>query len=81
MTNTRVRRHLKSILHLLGLSWSPITFHTFRLSGATLAFNNNVDIQNIKQHGTWTSDCVWWYMNDSADAGSQVATSFAKLLS
>ena len=59
--DTKVRRHFHLILSRLGLAASGFTFHSFRRSGATFAFNNNVALQNIQRHGTWTSDCVWRY--------------------
>ena len=52
LTDTKVRRHLQAILARLNLSQSQISLHTFRRSGATLAFNANVSLQNIKSHGT-----------------------------
>ena len=81
MTDTRVRRHLKSVLQNLNFDTSTLTFHSFRRSGATFAFQNNVALQHIKNHGTWSTDCVWRYVVDSADAGSAVAMCFANLLS
>ena len=81
MTDNRVRCHLRNILSLLHLDSNYITFHSFRRSGASFAFNHNVSIQEIQKHGTWTSDCVWRYVSDSTDAGSQVAATFATLLS
>ena len=81
LTDTKVRRHLSLVLSNLGLSGAGFTFHTFRRSGATFAFNNNVQIQNIQKHGTWTSDCVWRYITDSTDAGDQVAKMFREKLS
>ena len=80
LTDNRVRTHLKNILALLNLDQSFITFHSFRRSGATFAFNHNVPLQHIQRHGTWTSDCVWRYVSDSVNAGSEVATSFAACL-
>ena len=81
ITHSRVRKHLKNVLQLLGKDSSFITFHSFRRSGATFAFNHNVPLQDIQWHGTWTSDCVWNYVTDSVDAGTQVAATFASLLS
>ena len=81
LTDTRVRRHLKSVLTLSGKPSNFVTFHSFRRSGATFAFNHNVSLQDIQRHGTWTSDCVWRYVTESSDAGSQVAQTFASLLS
>ena len=81
LNDTKVRRHLSLVLSNLGLSGAGFTFHTFRRSGATFAFNNNVQIQNIQKHGTWTSNCVWRYITDSTDAGDQVAKMFREKLS
>ena len=81
LTDTKVRRHLNLVLAKLGLAASGFTFHSFRRSGATFAFNNNVALQNIQRHGTWTSDCVWRYITDSTDAGEQVANMFRSKLS
>ena len=80
LTDNRGRRHFALIIAKLDLADSGFTFHTFRRSGATFAFNNDVTLQNIQRHGTWTSDCVWRYITDSVDAGEQVANMFrAKL--
>ena len=81
LTDTKVRRHFLLLLTKLKLHNSGYTFHTFRPSGATFAFNNNVDLQNIQKHGTWTSDCVWRYITDTVDAGQQVANMFKQKLS
>ena len=72
LTDTKVRRHFSLILSRLDLHGFGYT-HTFRHSGATFAFNNNVDLQNIQRHGTWTSDCVWRYITDDVNAGGQIA--------
>ena len=80
LTDSRVRRHFDIILSRLQLKNSGYTPHAFRRSGATFAFNNNVALQNIQRHGTWTSDCVWRSITDSANAGEQVANSGISLL-
>ena len=81
LTDTKVRRHFTLIFSKLKLSGAGFTFHTFRHSGASFAFNNNVHLQNIQKQGTWTSDCVWRYIPDSTDAGNQVAEMFREKLS
>ena len=81
LTDNKVRRHLAMITEKLHLHQAGLTFHTFRRSGATFAFNNDVTLQNIQKHGTWTSDCVWRYITDTADAGEQVANMFRSKLS
>ena len=80
LTDTRLRRNFAQILSRLGLQTSGISLHTFRRSGATLAFNSNVAIQNIQSHGTWTSDCFWRYIVQDQTASQQVADTFQRLL-
>ena len=76
LTDSRVRRYFGIILSRLQLKNTGYTPHAFQCSGATFAFNNNVALQNIQRHGTWTSDCVWRYITDSANAEEQVANMF-----
>ena len=58
-----------------------MTFHSFRRSGATLAFNSNIPLQHIQSHGTWTSDAVWHYIAQDHNASDMVATAFQHQLS
>ena len=62
LTNSMVRKHLKRVLLLLQLQHHNFTFHTFRRSGASWAFELGVPIEVIKQQGTWSSDCVSRYI-------------------
>ena len=80
LTDTRARKHLKSLLQALDLTESRITFHTLRRSGATLAFNAKVPVQDIQSHGTWTSECVWYYITQDHNASDTVALTFQQLL-
>ena len=81
LTDTQVRRHFNQVLNRLGLQDSGMSLHTFRRSGASLAFNANVSLQNIQSHGTWMSDCVWRYIIQDHNASQQVANAFQALLS
>ena len=38
--------------------WCHPCSTAFRRSGASLAFNSNVDLDKIKQHGSWKSEAV-----------------------
>ena len=76
LTDTQVRRHFALILKKLNLHNSNITFHAFRHSGATYAFNSNIELQHIQSHGTWTSECVWKYITTDHNATDQVALTF-----
>ena len=50
LTDTQVRHHFHLILKRLNLHTSNLTFHAFRRSGATYAFNSNVELQHIQRH-------------------------------
>ena len=63
LTDTIVRKHLKRVTRKLGWEHMQITFHTFRKSGASWAFQRGVPIDTIKKQGTWKSDCVWRYIH------------------
>ena len=76
LTDTRLRKTLTSILHSLNLTNSNITFHSLRRSGATLAFNSSVPIQDIQSHGTWMSECVWSYITQAHEASDKVDLAF-----
>ena len=47
---------------MLDLPVSSLTYHSLRRSGASAAFNNNVNFESIKAHGAWQSDAVWQYL-------------------
>ena len=80
LTDSRLRKNFTLLLTKLSLQNSKITFHSLRRSGATLAFNSKVPIQDIQSHGTWTSDCVWSYITQNHEASDTVALTFQSLL-
>ena len=70
LTDSIVRKHLTRIIRMLGWEHKHITFHTFRKSGASWAFQNGVPIEAIKKQGTWKSDCVWRYIHTTTKSHS-----------
>ena len=64
-TEMHVRTALATVLRALQLDPKQYGFHTFRRSGATLAYNMGVPVQDIQQHGTWVSSAVWAYIKPS----------------
>ena len=68
LTASNVRSFLRLIVVTLGWNPSPYTFHAFRCSGASLAFDNNVEFYKIKQHGHWRSEAIWAYLNTTPTA-------------
>ena len=61
LTDSVARKHLKQLS--IGLNTPKIiTFHDFRRAGATWAFRAGVQVQDIQAQGTWSSNCVWRYI-------------------
>ena len=76
ITDSMVRKHLKRVLWLLQLHHHNFTCHTFRRSGASWAFQHGVPIEAIKQQGTWSSDCVWRYIQKTNPSTSPLIQAF-----
>ena len=72
-----VRKSLSALNVALGLNPHHFTFHSLRRSGATFAFKAHVPIQDIKRHGTWSSECVWTYIQSDHASGEKLANSLA----
>ena len=62
VTERLVRQHLKIILKDLKLDHVQMSFYTFRRSGATLAYNLGINMEDIKRHGSWHSEAVQTYI-------------------
>ena len=77
---TSIRDALKSVLSHLGIPLEGHGFHTFRRSGATLAFDNNVQLQDIMAHGLWRSSAIWSYLQSSSLAPSIIPTTFSSVV-
>ena len=69
LTDTRIRKCLSKIYSKMGYTSNHYTFHSFRRSGATLAYNSHVPLQTIKSHGSWSPDCVWTYIQKDHKSG------------
>ena len=71
---------MKTCIASMDLNPAHYTFHSFRRSGASLAFDSSVALENIKQHGNWRSEAVWTYLNSTPTAASVTPLTFQKLL-
>ena len=80
ITAPKVRSFLKMAIVALGLNPSQYTFHAFRRSEASMAFDSNVEFEKIKQHGNWQSEAIWRYLNSTPKAASPVPYTFQQLL-
>ena len=77
---TTPRDGLRRILNHLGIPLLGHGFHTFRRSEATLAYDNNVQLQHIMAHGLWRSSAVWTYLQNASQAPSIVPLTFASCI-
>ena len=64
--DTTIRDGLRKVLTHIGIPLVGHGFHTFRRSGATLAYNNNIQLQHIMAHGLWRSAAVWTYLQNAS---------------
>ena len=80
LSDTRLRKQFATMLARLHLHYLNITFHSFRHSGATWAFNAKLPLQNIQSHGTWMSECVGSYITQDHQASDAVALTFQRFL-
>ena len=78
--DTIIRDTLRKILQCIGIPTQGHSFHTFRRSGATWAFDNNVPLEHIMHHGSWHSEAIWNYLQQTSTATSQVPATFASTL-
>ena len=77
ITDSQIRKCLKFINMTLDLNPHFYPFHSFRRSGVTFTYNAHIPVQQIKRHGTWTSECVWRYIQADHSSGENLAMSLA----
>ena len=68
---------MKCINLSLGSQPDFFLFHDLRRSGAAFAYNAHIPIQDIKRHGTWSSDCVWQYIQSGHSSGDSLVNALA----
>ena len=54
LADSAARKYLKVVSAMLNIS-PHLTFHSFKKSATTWAFQNGVSLQEIVEHGTWSS--------------------------
>ena len=80
LIDTTLRDALKLVLNHLNIPLQGHGFHSFWRSGATLAFDSNIQLQDIMAHGLWKSSAVWQYLQNASVAPSIVPTTFASII-
>ena len=77
---SKARSFLRMVTLSLGLNPKHFTFHAFRRSGASLAFNHDVKLDHIKQHGHWCSESVWIYLKSTPKATATIPLMFQSII-
>ena len=80
LTASKARYLLSEAICKCGLSPKDFGFHAFRRSGASLAFDLQIPLENIKSHGYWKSEAVWKYLACTPKAAGVVASTFQQKL-
>ena len=80
VTESRLRKVLSKLNVRLGFDSHHFTFHAFRRSGASCAYNAHVPLQSIKTHGSWASECIWTYIQEDEARSSEIASSFSSII-
>ena len=75
LAHSAAGKHLKVVSAMLNIS-PHLTFHSFRKSATTWAFQYGVSLQEIMKHGTWSSTTVWRYIKSVPSSSSQVSRTF-----
>ena len=78
-TEAMLRRRWVMVLKMLHLPHESLTFHALRRSGASVAFNNDVSMESIKNHGAWNSDAVYQYLFANSQRVREVPNMFKAL--
>ena len=78
--DSHIRQALKTILSIRNISHRGHGFHTFRRSGATLAFDHSIPLQNIMSHGLWRSSAVWTYLQNASHSPTIIPSTFASVI-
>jgi hypothetical protein len=73
VTTRMLARQLHLLIQQLHLPPSTYTLHSFRQGGATLAHALNIPLDQIKSHGTWSSNSVWTYLNPAHSQKSTIS--------
>ena len=73
---------IRDALHLdhIGIPLLGHGFYIFRRSGATYAYDNNVQLQHIMTHSLWRSSAVLTYLQNASLAPPVIPATFAAII-
>jgi hypothetical protein len=78
VTTHLLAREFRLLIARLQLPPSTYTLHSLRKGGATLCHTLGVPLDQIKAHGTWSSDSVWTYVNPDHSQKSNITAAMSQ---
>ena len=72
LTQSMLRKCLATFLRMMDLPLLGHGLHTFRRSGATIAYDADISVDSIQMHGAWRGKSVWSYISDNTSESLQV---------
>ena len=72
LTQSMLCKRLATFLRMMDLPLLGYGFHTFRRSGAPIAYDVDISLASIQMHGAWRSNSVWSYISDNTSQSLQV---------
>ena len=80
LIDTTIRDALKTVLTHMQIPIRGHGFYSFCSSGATLVFDNNIQLQHIMARGLWRCSEVWHYLQNASVAPSIIPLTFSKVI-
>ena len=80
LTQHLLRCRLATFVRTMGLPLHGFGFHSFRRSGATMAYDANTSLSSIKIYEVLKSDTVWSYISDNTSQSLQLPLAFQSLV-
>ena len=76
MTASRVRVALRHLVAAIGLVPAEFGFHVLPHTRACLAFDNSINLEQTKVHGSLKFNAIWTYLVKTAATAMEVDYTF-----
>lgn len=77
ITTAQLAAGFGELINSVGLDRQAYSLHSLRRGGASAAYQQGVNAEDLKRHGTWQSEAMWGYISHSPTADSSVPTALA----
>ena len=80
VTTGMLAAQLRRLIIKLRLPPTRYTLHSLRKGGATFCHSLGIPVEQIKAHGTWTTDTVWQYINPATSHTSLIPVTMSRAI-